>query len=140
MSNEIEVKERSTNLVAIIIDAEQQAEAMRQQMLKFQEAADDARSKLLEMFKGMNLKTVKLASGLQVTAATRETMRVTDEEKLMKQLDELNVSGILTETIPEHKEVKMTMFKGWIKEKSKEFVESLQGIEFKRTDYLIIKK
>ena len=140
MPNEVSTEVKSNDLVAIIIDAGQQAEALHKQAAKFELVADEARAKILQLFQSKNIKTIKLASGLQVTAASRETMKITDEAGLIGQLDDLNVSGVLTETIPEHKAVKPAMFKGWLKEKSKEFVESLQGIEFKRTDYLVIKK
>lgn len=140
MPNEISTEVKSNDLVAIIIDAEQNAESLRKQVAKFELVADEARAKVLQMFQAKKIKTIKLASGLQVTAATRETMKITDEVGLIGQLDELNVSGVLTETIPEHKAVKSAMFKTWLKEKSREFVESLPGIEFKRTDYLVIKK
>lgn len=140
MPNEVSTQEKSTNLVAIVIDAEQKVATLKREADRLQEIADKARADILQLFKESHLKTVKLDSGLQVTAATRETMKITHEVELIRQLDELNVSGVLTETIPEHKAVKPAMFKGWLKEKSKEFIETLPGIEFKRTDYLVIKK
>lgn len=140
MSNEIEVKQTSTGLVHTIIEAEAKADELRAEVKKLEAVADDARARMLDLFHSKGIKTVTLETGQAVTAAVRNGFKVTDPTALIKALDDMNVSGVLVEEVPAHREIKDTLFKGWLKEKGDPTRLGLPGIEFKKTEYLVIKK
>jgi len=142
-NSQITAQDNSQGLVDQIISVEEEAEKLIVQVKELQLKSKSLRQKLLEDMNVMQLKTLKHQSGMRVTVTNTQKLKVLDEQMLIDDLNEKKLVNFILEVpkqiIPEHKEVNLTLLKGYLKTSAWK-PEDFNGIEIINDQHITIAK
>lgn len=142
-NKEITASDKSQGLVDQIIEIENQEANARKVVKELSEQADKLRAELLATMNAMQLKTLKHVSGVRVTVTNTQKLKVLDEQMLIDDLTEKKLVNFILEvpqqTIPEHKEVNLTLLKGYLKTSAWK-PEDFNGVEIVNDQHITIAK